>query len=70
VFNLRHKSNLEASPEVNRVFLCRCPLLDYWHETGEPLERLVCHVVIHEIGHNFSFSDADMEAVEALASVE
>ena len=29
------------------------------------LEALVRHVLIHEIGHHFGFSDADMERIEA-----
>ncbi len=68
--DLLHKSNLDSSPEVDRVFLYRRPLMDYWRATGEPLDRLVRHVVIHEIGHHFGFSDADMEALEASASAE
>jgi predicted Zn-dependent protease with MMP-like domain len=70
VVDLLHKRDLDASPEVARVFLYRCPLLDYWGEIGEPLKRLVCHVVIYEIGRHLGFSDADMEALEAAASVE
>ena len=51
--------------DVDMVFLYRRPILDYWCETGEPLARIVTHVLIHEIGHHFGFSDADMEAIEA-----
>ncbi len=47
------------------VFLYRRPILDYWCETGEDLHRLVRHVLIHEIGHHFGYSDEDMEAIEA-----
>ena len=68
--DLLHKSNLDASPEVDRVFLYRCPLLDYLRDTGEPLDRLVRHVGIQEIDHHFGFFDADMDAVEAAASAE
>jgi predicted Zn-dependent protease with MMP-like domain len=68
--DLLQKSNLDVSPEVDQVFLYRRPLLDYWRKTGEPLDRLVRHVVIHEIGHHFGFSDADMDALEAAASAE
>jgi predicted Zn-dependent protease with MMP-like domain len=46
------------------VFLYRQPILDYWIETGEDLEHLVRHVLIHEIGHHFGFSDADMARIE------
>jgi len=51
--------------EPDLIFLYRRPILDYWCETGEDLDHLVRHVLIHEIGHHFGFSDADMEALEA-----
>ena len=54
-----------ATPDL--VFLYRRPILDYWCETGEDLRHVVRHVLIHEIGHHFGFSDADMEALEAEA---
>ena len=50
--------------DLDRIFLYRRPILDYWCETGEDLGHIVRHVVIHEIGHHFGFSDADMEALE------
>jgi predicted Zn-dependent protease with MMP-like domain len=58
------KSVSDAPRDVDMIFLYRRPLLDYWCETGEDLERLVRHVLIHEIGHHFGFSDADMERIE------
>jgi predicted Zn-dependent protease with MMP-like domain len=54
-----------AMPDM--VFLYRRPILDYWCETGEDLGHVVRHVLIHEIGHHFGFSDAEMEALEAEA---
>ncbi|MGE4562347.1 MAG: metallopeptidase family protein [Rhodospirillales bacterium] len=30
---------------------------------GRPL-HIVLHVLIHEIGHHFGFSDADIESIE------
>lgn len=51
--------------EPDLIFLYRRPILDYWCETGEDLDHLVRHVLIHEIGHHFGFSDADMDALEA-----
>jgi predicted Zn-dependent protease with MMP-like domain len=47
------------------IFLYRLPLLDYMEETGEELYDVVRHVLIHEIGHHFGFSDEEMEAIEA-----
>jgi predicted Zn-dependent protease with MMP-like domain len=62
---LPHKSVSDARAEPDMVFLYRRPILDYWCETGEDLYALVRHVLIHEIGHHFGFSDADMERIEA-----
>jgi predicted Zn-dependent protease with MMP-like domain len=46
------------------IHLYRRPLLDEWAETGVGLEALVTHVLIHEVGHHFGFSDAEMHALE------
>jgi predicted Zn-dependent protease with MMP-like domain len=62
---------VEASGTMpDMVFLYRRPMLDYWCETGEDLGHVVRHVLIHEIGHHFGFSDDDMEALEAEAEAE
>jgi predicted Zn-dependent protease with MMP-like domain len=55
----------DVRDDIDMIFLYRRPLLDYWIETGERLEDVVRHVLIHEIGHHFGFSDADMERIEA-----
>lgn len=47
-----------------RITLYRQPLLAEWCETGVTLEDLVTHVVIHEVGHHFGLSDAQMHALE------
>jgi predicted Zn-dependent protease with MMP-like domain len=52
-----------ALPDM--VFLYRRPILDYWCESGLDLRHVVRHVLIHEIGHHFGFSDAEMDAIEA-----
>jgi len=62
---LPHKSVSDPRPEPDLVFLYRRPILDYWCETGEDLAHLVRHVLIHEIGHHFGFSDDDMARIEA-----
>jgi predicted Zn-dependent protease with MMP-like domain len=63
--SLPHKSISDPRPNVDMIFLYRRPILDYWCETGEDLARLVRHVLIHEIGHHFGFSDEDMERIES-----
>lgn len=50
-----------------RIRLFRRPLLDEWIETGVSLDRLVSHVLIHEVGHHFGFSDEQMHALEDAA---
>ena len=56
----------------NQVWLYRRPILDYWAESeeGETLGQIINHVLVHEIGHHFGFSDEDMEALEAQAGSE
>ena len=63
--SLDQKSVSDAPEDVDRVFLYRRPLLDYWCETGEALEAIVRNTLIHEIGHHFGLSDDDMEALES-----
>ena len=58
-------ATLETGQFPNMVWLYRRPILDYWADHDETLGHLVTHVLIHEIGHNFGLSDADMEAIEA-----
>jgi len=49
----------------DRIRLFRSPILDEWIARGdEALEHLVAHVVIHEVGHHFGLSDADIDALE------
>jgi predicted Zn-dependent protease with MMP-like domain len=61
---LPRQSVLAQRQNVDMIFLYRRPLLDYWCETGEDLVAVVRHVLIHEIGHHFGFSDEDMERIE------
>ncbi len=46
------------------IHLYRRPLLDEWADSGVSLEALVSHVIVHEVGHHFGFSDEDMHAIE------
>ncbi len=62
--DLTRKSQLSVDEDIDMIYLYRRPILDYWCETGEDLAHVVRHVLIHEIGHHFGFSDDDMERIE------
>lgn len=51
--------------EPSVVFLYRRPILDEWSESNILLGDIVAHVLIHEVGHHFGYSDEDMERIEA-----
>ena len=65
--SLDHKSVAGVADDLDRIFLYRRPLLDYWCETGVALEDLVRNTLIHEIGHHFGLSDDDMARLESEA---
>jgi len=49
----------------DRIFLYRIPILSYANRNGDSLDRVIRHVLIHEIGHHFGFSDAGMAMIES-----
>ena len=55
------------APAPDQIFLYRRPILDEWVESGDSLAHIVRHVLLHEIGHHWGLSDADMEAIEEQA---
>ena len=61
---LTQKSVLDLPAEPDTIVLFREPLLLEWIETGEDLFRLVRNVLVHEIGHHFGLSDADIARLE------
>lgn len=63
--DITHKSDFMPSSEPDVVWLYRRPILDEWAEDGEvALGDLITHVLIHEIGHHFGFSDDDMHRLQ------
>ena len=66
--DLARKSVMDVNAMPDMVFLYRRPILDYWAEHEETLGSIVTHVLVHEIGHHFGLSDADMERIEAEAA--
>ena len=46
------------------IWLYRLPILNEWSQRGDvALEDLVSHVLIHELGHHFGWSDDEMDAI-------
>jgi predicted Zn-dependent protease with MMP-like domain len=62
--SLDEKSVSDVPQDIDVIILYRRPILDYWCETGEDLADIIRHVLIHEIGHHFGFSDEDMLRIE------
>jgi predicted Zn-dependent protease with MMP-like domain len=72
LLGLFHGIGVPFRPDVtglmpNMIWLYRRPILAYWNDRADSLAVIVTHVLVHEIGHHFGFSDADMEAIEASA---
>ena len=49
---------------VDAIYLFRRPILVRARQLGAPVEDVVRHVLVHEIGHHFGLSDADMKRIE------
>ena len=46
------------------IWLYRLPILNEWSQRGDvALEDLFSHVLIHELGHHFGWSDDEMDAI-------
>jgi predicted Zn-dependent protease with MMP-like domain len=65
---LPFRSHDDIARLPNLIWLYRRPIIDYWAEHDETLARIISHVLVHEIGHHFGLSDADIEAIEAQAA--
>jgi len=62
--DLTQRSIADPLPTTPMVFLFRRAILDEWIERGDiTLKELVSHVLVHEIGHHFGFSDDQMDAI-------
>ena len=68
--SLAQKSVADAPRGPDMVILYRRAILDYWADEEETLGQLVTHVLVHEIGHHFGFSDEDMEDIESEAGAQ
>ena len=61
---LTQRSVEQSGTLPERIRLFRRPILDEWAGGNDPLEHLVAHVLIHEVGHHFGLSDEDIHALE------
>jgi predicted Zn-dependent protease with MMP-like domain len=61
---LNRQSVNQSGTLPERITLYSRPILAEWRSTGASFEQLVSHIVIHEVGHHFGFSDDDMHALE------
>ena len=59
---LKGSNDTLAVPDI--IYLFRGPLIRFARDNSETLPELVHHVMIHEIGHHFGFSDFDMDWIE------
>ena len=62
--SLNRQSVSQSGTLPERITLYSRPILAEWGATRVSLEQLVAHIVIHEVGHHFGFSDDDMHALE------
>jgi len=58
----RDSGDSGALPDI--IHLYRQPILSMCNARGESPEQCISEVLMHEIGHYFGFSDADMERIE------
>ncbi len=68
--SLDQKSVDDLPQDLDHVYLYRRPILEYWKEEGGDLVDIVREILLHEIGHHFGFSDADMDRICAQARRE
>ena len=62
------KSESDAYDLPSHVHLYRGAILTEWRERKNvSLQKLIAHVLVHEIGHHFGLSDDDMHAIEEKA---
>jgi predicted Zn-dependent protease with MMP-like domain len=61
---LNRQSVSQSGLLPERITLYSRPILAEWQSTSFSLKQIVSHIVIHEVGHHFGFSDDDMHALE------
>lgn len=62
------RSVMASGSLPDMIYLYRQPILAACAESGEEIDHCIRHVLIHEIGHHFGYSDEQMELIESQAS--
>lgn len=68
--SLTQKSVLDLPTRPDTILIYRLPILAYAKTQRLPVDEVVRHVIVHEIGHHFGFSDEDMEVIERGCSTD
>ncbi len=55
-------------PDV--IIIYQLAVENYLEETGEPLQKVLCETIMHELAHYFGFSEEEMDVIEQLWSRE
>ena len=62
---LTGRSVMMQTDRPDAVWLYRRPILEEWIDRGDvELDRLVQHVLVHEIAHHLGWSDDDIRAID------
>ena len=62
---LTERMHIDLPGPPDAVWLYRRPILDEWCDRGDvALDRLVGHVLVHEIAHHFGMTDDQIAAID------
>ncbi len=62
---LTERSVMHQPTRPDAVWLYRRPILEEWIDRGDiALDRLVSHVLVHEIAHHLGWSDDDIRSID------
>lgn len=62
------QSQWETGELPPRIWLFRMPLIAEARSTRVPIDELIRHVVVHEAGHHFGLTDAEMHHLEEIGT--
>ena len=67
---LTERDGIATGVLPDMIHLYRRPILSFCRERGEDVRQAIRHVLIHELGHYFGYSDEEMEDIEWQANQE